>query len=334
MTDVLLDPVSAPCADHLSRVDSPYLDCVSDTLALLLAHRGVRDVRTPFACDWRFDMVDNATGPAGPDLPPARQDDLLAARTGWRPRWSPVAGLDDDLPRWWARLREGEPVVVVGDAYELPWLPYAGHEHMEHGFILDGLVPAADGRSMCAHVVDPYDNATEWGHATPLTTEVPVPSLATALAGGRWAVLEQAGAPDPPDSATVLADNAAAILDAARTGAYRRFVEQYRPMGTGELTHLALQTWLLTRQRGLHARWLRDLPGTVLGPGMATRFADEVEAGWRRAGEVVYLALRRVASGRAAPTGALTAVQAAGESEARFAADLLAGLTEKGNARC
>lgn len=329
MTDTLLTPVFAGCADRLPMVDSAYLDCVSNTLALLLAHRGLPDVRTPFACDWRFDLAGPGDGFAGPDLPPADQDELLATRTGWRPGWLPIGDLNDDLPRWWARLAEDRPVVLVGDAFEMAWLPYAGHEHMEHGFVLEGLSRSADG-TVLAHVVDPYDNVTQWGRATPLTTEVPVSALTAALAGGRWATLERTGLPAPLDPVPQLAGNATAILDAARTGAYERFVDQYRPMGTGELTHLALQTWLLTRQRGLHARWLGDLPEAVLAPELATRFADEVETGWRRAGEVVYLALRRVAAGRAAPTSALTAVRAACEAETRFAADL----TEKGQVRC
>lgn len=37
-------------------VDSAYLDCLNDNLAVLLLHVGVADVRTPFACQWYFDF--------------------------------------------------------------------------------------------------------------------------------------------------------------------------------------------------------------------------------------------------------------------------------------
>src|SRR5258705_9758917 len=55
--DLARRPAYARCGHLLPRVDSAYLDCVSDTLALLLAARGVADVLTPFACDWRFDLT-------------------------------------------------------------------------------------------------------------------------------------------------------------------------------------------------------------------------------------------------------------------------------------
>jgi hypothetical protein len=310
VSNLSAEPISTACVAALSRVDGDCLDCVSDDLALLLAVHGCPDVRAPFAVDWRFDLVESAGGLPRVALPPPDQDGLLADRTGWRPRWRPVASVDQELPVWRDMLRRGSPIVLVGDVFHLPWLPYHGQEHMDHGFVLAGL----DGDD--ARIVDPYDNATEWGRATPVATDVATETLSDALADGRWAVLEPSRRGDPVEPATACRANARAIAAAAESGAYRRFVDAHRAAGTAELANLALQCWLLARSRSLHARWLADH-----GPSTAdtAQFATEVVPGWRRASEMVYVALRRVRSGRRAPTAALDAVRSAADTEIRLA---------------
>lgn len=329
MPQQLPAPVLTGCGEHLSEVDGSLLDCVSDALALLLAHHGFAEPTAPFSCDWRFDLVDtDGALDHGLDLPPRDQDDLLAMRTGWRPRWRAIGSPHADVAAWSDILAGGSPVVLVGDAFGLPWLPYRGHEHMEHGFVLEGIEPSGPDGDAVLHVVDPYENATQWGRAVPVRTTVQAASVLPALDGGRWAVLEpsgEGGAARPLEE--VLAANARAILDAAEGGSYRRFAEQYRPLGVAELHHLALQTWLLTRNRGLHRRWLESVATTAL----AERFAADVEVTWQRTSEMAYLALRRVRSGRAAPTGVLAALETAAEAERVFASAVLTG---KGGSAC
>lgn len=321
MSDLLVEGAFANCGELLPRVEGAYLDCVSDDLALLLAAKGVTDIRTPFAADWRFDLVEVPGGLPRLDLPPSTQDDQLAERTGWRPRWRPVTSLAGEVPAWQRVLGQHDPIVLVGDAFHLPWLPYRGHEHMSHGFVLDGLTP--DGM---AHIVDPYDNATQWGRATPLTTDVPLASLRAALDGGRWAVLEPAGLAHPVDPDAAVAANAEAILLAHERGGYDSFVDRHRPAGAAELENLALQSWLLARNRALHGRWLSTVDLEVAG-----RFDTEVAAGWRRASEMSYLALRRVRAGRQAPTAVFTALCSVAEAETRLAQDLSLARTSRRN---
>ncbi|MFI1994571.1 hypothetical protein [Actinoplanes sp. NPDC020271] len=325
MQDVISRSVLVRCGDRLPVVDSAYLDCVSDTLALLLAERGVADVRAPFAADWRFDLSRGADGRLGPALPPAGQDELLAQRTGWRPRWQPAAEAGADARAWHARLSAGTPLAVVADAFHLPWLPYHGHEHMEHGFVVEA-VDAGDDPVVT--VVDPYDNVTQWGPAVPTQTAIALSDLAPALPGGRWGFLEPAGAAHPRRPGEVVLDNAQAIAEAARDGRYERFIDQYRALTEADLTHLALQTWLLRRSRGLHRLWLAGLrPGTVAA-ATAQLFAG-VEAAWQRAGESAYVALRRVSRGRTAPPAALETLRAAADAELAAATTLLERESER-----
>jgi hypothetical protein len=306
--------VSARCAPLLDRVDSADLDCVSDNVALLLAHAGAADVRTPFALDWRFDLRERTDGLPRLDLPPAGLPELLAERTGFTLDWRPVGSLEDALAEWRDALACGEPVLAVGDAFHLPWVPYHGHKHLDHGFVVEGL---EDGD---VHVVDAYDNVTQWGRAEPLATTVPVDDLAAALEDGRWTLLTRVGEPRPLDVAERLAENAAAILEAEADGSYRRFVEAHREPDEPTLDNLTLQTWLLARNRSLHARWLADQEG--LGD-LAERFETQVVAAWRRAAETAYMALRRVSAGRQPPPAAFQAAEAAVAAEPALAAELL-----------
>ncbi|WP_436536183.1 hypothetical protein [Actinoplanes sp. HUAS TT8] len=320
MQDVISRSVLVRCGDRLPAVDSAYLDCVSDTLALLLAERGVADVRTPFAADWRFDLTSGPDGRLGPALPPADQDQLLGRRTGWRPRWQPTTDPGADARAWHARLTAGTPLVVVADAYHLPWLPYHGHQHMEHGFVVEAIDA---GHDPMVAVVDPYDNVTQWGAAVPTRTSIALSDLAAALPGGRWGFLEPTDpAADTAQPADLILGNARAIAEAGRDGSYDRFVDQYRALTEADLTHLALQTWLLRRSRGLHRLWLAGLrPGTVAAP--AADLLAGVEIAWQRAGESAYVALRRVSRGRAAPPAALDTLRAAADAELAAAAALL-----------
>jgi len=313
--------IDAACSRFLPMVDGAYLDCISDDLALLLAARHVTNLQAVFGQDWRFGIVEDGAALPRMDLPPADADELIAQRTGWRPRWRQASSPERDAADWCAELSAGNPVLVVGDAYHLPWLPYAGHEHMAHGFVVDGL--SWDDGALTAHVTDPYDNITQWGPARPVTIRQELSSLAPGLADGRWAVLVAAGQARQADPGQQVAANAAAIISAAEDGTYRRFIDAHEGPGAGVARSLSLATWLLARNRALHARWLAALPARQLPDSLAVRFEAEVSEGWRRAREMCYIALRRVLDGRAAPPAAIRSVRQAAAAEQRLAESLL-----------
>jgi Butirosin biosynthesis protein H, N-terminal len=302
-------------------VDGARLDCISDDLALLLAARGVEDVQAVFGQDWRFDLRQERGSLPRPALPPADQGELLGQRTGWQPRWRRATSPRRDAQDWRDELSAGNAVVVVGDAYHLPWLPYAGHEHMAHGFVIEGL--SWDNGAMVAHIVDPYDNITQWGHAQPLTTRQDLDSLGPGLADGRWAVLVAADQAPPADPGQQVTANAAAIAQAAESGAYQRFIDAHQRSGIDEMRNLALATWLLARNRALHACWLAALPAWQAPDSLAERFGAEISAGWRRATEMCYIASRRLLSGHAAPPAAIRSVQQVAAAEVSLARSVL-----------
>jgi hypothetical protein len=154
--------------------------------------------------------------------------------------------------------------------------------------------------------------------------------LDPALSGGRWAILVRATPAPPVRPADQIAANAAAILSAAARDCYQRFIADHQDGGLPGLHSLSLQTWLLARNRALHALWLAGLPPDVVDPAAAGRFAAVISEGWRRAMEMSYIALRRVRSGRKAPGAAFTAIESVAHAEVSLARSLLSGTPDGG----
>ncbi|SFW81396.1 hypothetical protein SAMN04489730_5170 [Amycolatopsis australiensis] len=299
----------------MDRIDSAYMDCVSDVVALLLAHAGVADVRTPFVYQWAFRVVGGTGGVLEPDLPPRARDRSVARFAGLRPKWSPIGPVAECVESWRHEIGCGNAVAVTADAYFLPWLPYFGKEHMEHGFVVEGV---EGGREALLHVVDPYENRTRWGQASPTTTKITLGDLGHALDRGAWGVLEPCGPAEPLDPEREVRANCEAVLASHADGTMAAFAGQYRDPDAAALHRLALQSWLITRDRQLHALWLRELPGTP-APGFSRAFDETVLPRWQKLQEIAYVAIRRVEAGRAAPPAVHAALEAALTAEAELA---------------
>lgn len=249
-------------------------DCLQANLALLADGGTALGARLGFA-----------PGPGADGLPtvePALDDHLEAAREllglgtvdrrTLGPRPSPAELLDDH-----------RTVYVVADAYHLPWVPYRGHRHMEHSFLLE----SADGM---ATVRDAYHNDTPWGPARPGSWQFDPGTLAEALPDGCLVLAFTHTAAAVP-SVEYRAPAASAVAEYLR--AYREHADRAQA-----LERLMLETWLLFRARRLHAA----CRGTDTGPDTET---GAHLAEWARLAEQTYLAHRRVERGRPEPTGPL-----------------------------
>lgn len=309
-----LDFVDAPAAAgwtrtrplSYERVDSALLDCIDDNLAVLLGHTGVEDVRTPFACQWHFAFDPEGARPLRLARTPV--EELIARHSGARI----VTGTLDARPlaeTCAAHAAAGTPLLLFGDAFLMPWLPYFAREHMEHSFIVDG----ASDDGLFVHVVDAYANRTAWGEAAPVQTELHVLGLERMVRdlesahAGTWRTVERAEVESPWDVPALLRENAAAIL---RTVGEERQVERFsrhyaeRAGDAEALGPFVLACWLAARARALHGLWLADVARErphLLSEEIARRYAEEVAAPWQRASEFAYVMLRRVSQGKAAP---------------------------------
>jgi hypothetical protein len=292
---------------HYDSVDSAYLDCLNDNLAVLLRYLGVADVRTPFACQWHFE-VDPARPLDSLSLERTPITTVIRAQTGCaieRVRFE--AG--DLLAQCAPFIARDEPALVFGDAYAMPWLPYFERAHMEHSFIVDSI--AADRQSL--HLVDAYENRTEWGAATPTETTIArdvferaVRELDALNAGYFW-IVRRVDQPDALDLPALLRDNAEQIgIQLGERQRLAQFCAWYAERITDleAMKQFTLDCWLIARTRAYHQLWLADLERThpkILPPDFAALFGQDVAAPWQRVSEFAYILSRRLSQGRRPP---------------------------------
>lgn len=267
-------PQTAPPAD----LHAELLDCLQVNLAWLAgAEYGV----SPLVLGARLDFTPRDNGPGR--LPTVDADtDTHVELT------AQALGLSlthrHTLPPRTAPLAPGPGATyVIADAFHLPWVPYHGHAHMDHSFLL--------GRDTSGRAVvrDGYHNDTPYGPSRPGTWTLTEEELAEALPdGARVYDLTRAGVPQ--DAIEVVPATAAAVESYVR--AYREHPDREQALG-----QLTLETWLLARQRRLHAA-RRASDGTPLA-------VEEHLAAWGKLTEQTFLAHRRVQRGRPEPAGPL-----------------------------
>ena len=309
-------------------LDSAYLDCIVDNVAAVLRHHGVRDVRTPFACQWHFGFDETADPPL-PDLERIPFEDVVARLTGFELVCLDARGESaDPVEACVAALGEGVPALVVGDAFLMPWQPYYDHEHMLHSFVVEAL-DEPRGR---VGIADAYENTTEWGDARPIHAEIGADDLREIAASsprwkdGRVFVLRRTREPHEPDVRELVRANAAAMSDAGALSALARFRAFYaaRAAEPDSAKRFTLACWLAARARSLHALWLHDVEAQLPpdAHGTAAAFA-ELAAVWRRVAELAYVAERRARAGRGSPTTAFALLEREIEPRERALAESL-----------
>lgn len=304
-------PEWEPATSHhwepvLRGLRAEALDCLQTTIALIADRTHGTGAHTALACRWRFPSRGRGGSVGAQPTLEDRLDDA-AELLGLRFR-EPRGPLTAAQVR---QLVDGEDIFVVADSYDLPWLPYAGQQHMPHGFLL---ASAGTGYT----VVDAYHNDTEWGPSRPGVWSLSPDGLARALRNGVITVAVRAAGPRPSlHPSRVLADNAERARAAAAA------IEQYaanlraRADRVEVIEAMVLDIWLLGRERALFACWLGDRPGAA---EVAARAQE-----WQNLASVSYLTLRRVRRGQAASTGVID-----GMVDLLYAdAELVAGLADR-----
>ncbi|MFH8803886.1 acyl carrier protein [Streptomyces sp. NPDC017936] len=273
---------AGPRAQEAPRVRAELLDCLQANLAVLADRHHGPDTHLRLGAALRFAPAPH--GPGGlPTVEPTLDDQLAAAadrlglvvtdRATGRPGTAPGA--------------PAQPSYVVADAYHLPWLPYHGHKHVEHSFLLE---PGADGVT----ITDAYHNDTAWGRARPLRLTYrrdEADALFAALPRTTVTVRLSARTPGPaPAPEHTPADEA--LIDA-----YLRAYADHADRVLA-LERFTLETWLLARARHLHAAYAAGLAGGEPDETVRAHLTR-----WDGVVEHTYLAYRRVARGRAEPAG-------------------------------
>lgn len=276
-------------------VRTELLDCIQVNLAVLADRWGEPLRHLALGATLRFAP---RTGPDGlPTVDPAVAPHVAEATR--LVGLTTSAGHHDLHPTQLRTLAEQAPVVyAVGDSYHMPWLPYAGHSHMEHSFLV-----TAEGEE--AVVTDAYDNETAWGPARPGRWRLPWDQLPTAT----WAVLPAVTPESRPADAAATPPTAppryrapAPSVHLADPAPYVAAYESH-PDRLVALRRLSAETWLMTRARQLHTAYRLHL-GERLD-------AQEQLRRWEKLTAAAFIALRRVERGRPAPGSLLPDLAAA-----------------------
>lgn len=272
-----------PAARHrwepaLRGLRAEALDCLQTTVGLLADDVHGTGTHLALGSRWPFPTL-RRDGVVR--LPPTLQDRLDEAAELLGLRVAAPQGPTDG-PGLRSQLRVTGSLYVVADAYDLPWVPYAGHRHLTHSF----LVEAVDGGYL---VVDAYHNDTAWGPARPGAWMLSAGGLDRSLGAAALTVAIEPAARPAHDPAAALAANAAAAREAGP--AIERYAAEMRAgLDRVEVVErLVLDVWLLARERLLHRLWLADHP-------TAAEVAAQVDA-WQRLATRSYLALRRAERG-------------------------------------
>ncbi|MEU3854005.1 acyl carrier protein [Streptomyces sp. NPDC029554] len=266
----------SPAALRLDGIRTGLLDCVQANLAVLADH--FHGPGTHLRLGSRLDLPVRPLPDGLPTADPALETRLASD--------APLAGL---IAVRRARLAPADLLAeaarhtgvhyVVADSFHLPWLPYHGKAHMDHSFLL------AAGPSGW-HVTDAYRIETRWGAAVPGEHVLSARELSGFASAELVTFVAAAPVPAPP---TVAARDPEPYLTA-----YAEWPDRLRA-----LEQLAAETWLLARARKLHAAYRAQCAGR----STETDAERAHLAAWDRLVEHTYLAHRRVARGRAEPSG-------------------------------
>jgi hypothetical protein len=255
-----------------STIRSELLDCIQVNLAVLADRHYGPATYLALGAPLRFRPRPADTSPGLPTVEPpcsSQIDDAirrlgLVAKARWRRL--PVAQLRAET------MRHG-PLYAVADSYWMPWLPYAGRRHMEHSFLV------TNGGNY-AEISDGYLNQTQWGAASPGRWNIDWAELPATITLALALESDERGA--PPTAPVIECDSPDEYVDA-----YAR-----HPDRLSTLEQLAVETWLLTRSRKLHAAF-RAWAARREQPAVARHLEL-----WERVATRAFLNLRRLHGGR------------------------------------
>ncbi|GGS49207.1 hypothetical protein F2B00_09755 [Streptomyces parvus] len=313
--------------------DAPWLNCDNAHLAALQQFYGVSEPSAAMGLQWSFELRTTDEVPVTLRVPVL---DSIARETGlvFERRQLPLPGYYDDVA---ALVAEGTPLIVYGDAFHMPWLPYFGNDSSAHPTILAGVTDDA------FHIVETYTNSTPWGRVVPGPARVPRPEFEKLVAAlgpgqrGEVLFLVSRVPANPTDPADALRANAEAVLrQVGERGDMATYAQWARDNATDPeaMGRYDLGCWEVTRARSCHSVWLGRLAGTrpdLLPADLAQRFHEEIDLPWRRASQFAFVNSQRVAKGAKPSTASFDLVAGRlADAETAFARDLLTHLDAKG----
>lgn len=303
-----------PLAEAIRGIDTTALDCVQVNAAVLADAAHGPGTHLRLGARPRFaPRVPHPGRLPTVEQPPPEQIRSMEQPLGLTLEAGPTVTRGEELLR--LLPEDGSPLYVVADAHRMPWLPYHGHQHMDHSVLLRSVEGGAR-----VEAVDAYDNETPYGRAEPVVCVLERAEVATLFDGSPAIPVTVCHAPPAlTDVPRTLEDNAREAARLLEDDAAGRYTAAFRdhPDQSEACNALLLETWLLNRSRRLHAAWTaRSLPGSALA-----RATAEQAAAWDALAGQCYLAVRRVQRGRPAPPHIHTTLTELLRADARFAVE-------------
>ncbi|MEV7190828.1 hypothetical protein AB0N81_03335 [Streptomyces sp. NPDC093510] len=313
--------------------DAPWLNCDNAHLAALQQFHGAADPSAAMGLQWSFELRSTDEVPVTLRVPVlesiARETGLVFDR-----RQIALPGYYEAVT---ALVADGTPLIVYGDAFHMPWLPYFGNDSSAHPTILAGVT----GDTF--HIVEAYTNSTPWGRVVPgpaQVTRAEYEKLVEALGPGQLGEvisLSSRGTARPTPPAEALRANAETILrlvgERGDLHAYAQWARDHAD-DTDAMARYDLGCWEVTRARSCHSAWLTRLAEArpeLVPAGLARRFHEEIDLPWRRASQFAFVNAQRVAKGAKSSTASFDLLDSRlAAAEATFARDLLAHLDGEG----
>lgn len=282
--------------------DAANLNCDNANISALAQYYGIKEPSSPVGCQWHFSLPRPGQLPVILRIPALRS---YAARTGlvFRRSRPTLAGRYDQVRRL---VRNGVPVMVYGNQFNMKWVPYYRNDVASHPFIVDGLDL---GRF---HVLEAYWNNTDWGECSPSELWITEQELADALEtlegplrGVMIYLVRRCAALEVDPIADIRANAADIVRNVGDLDGIGKFSRRFRRQSADwqAMKLYDLSVWDLTRSRSCHLRWLRSQSALNdrIPAGLVDRFEAEVVLPWRRALQFAHLGFKRVQAGAKPP---------------------------------
>ncbi|MGF7050447.1 hypothetical protein J2T13_004985 [Paenibacillus sp. DS2015] len=281
----------------LGGVDTNYLDCVCDNIAVLLQNKGIEDANDIFASSWYFDFSIEQNYDV-PSLDFMSLSDRLLRYTGYNFTRN-IFYSKSYRETIYELLKLERPLIVFGDTYYMPWLAYYEKEHHEHTCIISGI----DLQKDTVTIIDAFQNRTPWGDISPQIVEVPIEALVRAIEYLRtpeyrsYYYLLKENDPDPISYIHILNTNQKLILQKVmKENTIHQFSNYYREkfLDHEEAQKFVLSCWLSARARANHYKWLSKLDNNLISDDLIKKFNKNIVLPWRQVSEYSFILSQKI----------------------------------------
>ncbi|RJX37517.1 hypothetical protein D3P09_21275 [Paenibacillus pinisoli] len=278
----------------MDGVDTSNLDCIHDNIAVLLHHGGILNADHIFASTWYFDFIadETAVTPIVPKL------DYLAL-----PERISYAGFEltekkfregDYISTITDLLAQGNPLIVFGDAFYMPWLHYYSREHHEHTIIIAGINSATKKIA----IIDAFQNLTPWGTIHRQKKEISLTVLIEAIEKLQttkrksYYLLNKIGPQTSLGNEIIMNINSERIIQkVGEEQTISKFSSYYKErfMSREYLDQFVYSCWLTARARVNYHKWMSYIDSKMNTVSLINEFYETIVKPWNQVSTFAYV---------------------------------------------